>query len=176
MFPLSAGQSGQAHGKEVRREAEYQVVVKAIKKQNPTSRVIEEGTHEESQRLGNAHWEEEKLCVVANRIEKSCSQGQRDQMSLLSHHRSRDKGEVEKGGGHGDPRKDTLAPSQLLSVPRFLNAIVTFIKATQLTDDMKAKEIPGESVKRKWKSSRRTCIWTFSFEGKETSKSSGQGH
>lgn len=47
------------------------------------------------------------------------------------------------------PRRNIFAPSQLLSMPRSFNALVTFIKAAQLTSDTDVKEISGRLVKRK---------------------------
>lgn len=46
------------------------------------------------------------------------------------------------------PGRNTFAPSRLLSMPRSFNAIVTFIKAAQLTSDTDVKEISGRLVKR----------------------------
>lgn len=101
-------------------------------------------------------------------------------MSLPSCHRSQ-----ENVAGEGQParmysrveawrpRKGTLHPPSCFQLPRFFNAVETFVKSIPLTGDMEAKEISGESFKRKWEHNNRAFIWKFGCDGKETSKSNG---
>lgn len=68
------------------------------------------------------------------------------------------------------PRRNTFAPSQLLSMPRSFNAIVTFIKAAQLTSDMMSKKYQGDWLKGNESTSIEHSSGSLAVKGRRHAK------